>query len=232
MCIYGYIRVSRPTQDPQRQVRNILAFEPKAKIISEIYTGGTQERPKWQKLISNLRENDTVIFDSVSRMSRNADEGFREYQMLFERGVNLVFLKERHIDTAAYRESMQRTIAANIETGNKSADTLINTILQALNDFMLDKVQADILKAFEQAQKELEDIHSRTSEGLKTAKLNGKRVGRQVGETVETSKAKKAKELILRHSIDFGGSLTDAELIKLCGVCRNTFYSYKRQLKN
>lgn len=231
MCTFGYVRVSRPTQDPQRQVRNILAFEPKAKIISEIYTGGTQDRPKWQKLVSNLKENDTVIFDSVSRMSRTASEGFQEYQTLYERCVNLVFLKERHIDTAAYRESMQRTIDANIETGNKSADTLINTILQALNDFMLDKVQADILKAFEQAQKELEDIHSRTSEGLKTAKLNGKRVGRQVGETVETSKAKQAKDIILKHSKDFGGTLTDNEVIQLCGISRNSYYKYKKQLR-
>lgn len=231
MCIYGYVRTSRPTQDPQRQVRNILAFEPKAKIITEVYTGGTQDRPKWQKLISNLKENDTVIFDSVSRMSRTASEGFQEYQMLYERGVNLLFLKERHIDTAAYRESMQKTIAANIETGNKSADTLINTILQALNDFMLDKVKADILKSFEQSQKELEDIHSRTAEGLKTAKLNGKRIGRQVGDTVETSKSKQSKELILKHSIDFGGTLTDSELIQLCNVSRNSFYKYKKQLK-
>lgn len=231
MCIYGYVRTSRPTQDPQRQVRNILAFEPKAKIITEVYTGGTQDRPKWQKLISNLKENDTVIFDSVSRMSRTASEGFQEYQMLYERGVNLLFLKERHIDTAAYRESMQRTIDANIETGNKSADTLINTILQALNDFMLDKVKADILKSFEQAQKELEDIHSRTSEGLKTAKLNGKRVGRQVGETVETSKAKQAKDIILKHSKDFGGTLTDNEVIQLCGISRNSYYKYKKQLR-
>ena len=40
-----------------------------------------------------------VIFDSVSRMRRNASEGFLLYKELFERNVSLVFLKERHIDT-------------------------------------------------------------------------------------------------------------------------------------
>ena len=43
--IYGYARISRPTQNIERQIRNITEYEPKAKIITEAYTGTTQERP-------------------------------------------------------------------------------------------------------------------------------------------------------------------------------------------
>ena len=39
------------------------------------------------------------------------------------------------------------------------------------------------------------------------------------------------KELIKKHSKDFGGSLCDAEVIKIAGISRNSYYKYKRELK-
>ena len=107
---YGYCRISKPTQSIGRQVRNIQEFDSRAKLIKEAYTGTTQERPAWLKLRKILKPDDTVIFDSVSRMSRNATEGFREYQELFESGINLVFLKERHIDTDTYKSAIKSGI--------------------------------------------------------------------------------------------------------------------------
>ena len=48
--------------------------------------------------------------------------------------------------------------------------------------------------------------------------------------TLETKKAKAAKETIKQHSRDFGGSLADPECMKLAGCSRNSFYKYKREL--
>lgn len=86
--IYGYARISRNTQSIDRQVRNIGEYENTAHIIKEAYTGTTQERPEWVKLCRKLKPGDTVIFDSVSRMSRNAEEGFAEYQKLYDSGIS------------------------------------------------------------------------------------------------------------------------------------------------
>ena len=36
---------------------------------------------------------------------------------------------------------------------------------------------------------------------------------------------------IYKLSKDFGGKLTDAELMEVIGVAKNTFYKYKRQLQ-
>ena len=82
--IYGYCRVSTTHQRITRQVNNILNIEPKATIIKEFFTGTTQSRPQWEKLLKQLRSGDTIIFDSVSRMSRNSDEGFKDYKYLYE----------------------------------------------------------------------------------------------------------------------------------------------------
>ena len=71
--IYGYCRVSTQSQNIERQVRNILAAYPHAEIIREVYTGTTfQGRDKLEKLLKKVRRDDTIVFDSVSRMSRSA----------------------------------------------------------------------------------------------------------------------------------------------------------------
>ena len=226
MCkIYGYARISRPTQNIDRQIRNIEEYNDTAIIFKEAYTGTTQERPQWKRLLSKVKSGDTIIFDSVSRMSRNAEEGFTEYQQLYNDGINLVFLKEHHIDTATFKSALSQQIEL---TGNEIADEYI----KATNNVLMILAKQQIRLAFEQAQKEVDDIHNRTSEGLKTAKLNGKRVGRQQGETVTTKKSVAAKQIILKHSIDFGGSLTDKEVMQMIGgISRNTYYKYKKELK-
>ena len=91
--IYGYCRVSTKHQRITRQVTNIKEVYPTATIIKEFYTGTTQNRPLWDKLMKQIRPGDTIIFDSVSRMSRNAEEGIALYEQLYQSGVQLVFLK-------------------------------------------------------------------------------------------------------------------------------------------
>ena len=53
-----------------------------------------------------------------------------------------------------------------------------------------------------------------------------------VGNTNEINEdsLKKAKEIIKRVSRDFDGNLTDAEVIELVGIARNTYYKYKKEL--
>ena len=85
--------------------------------------------------------------------------------------------------------------------------------------------------AFEQSEKEVADLHQRTREGLLTARLNGKQVGRKKGVGFETKKAREAKQIIRTHCKTFGGTLDDAECMKLTGLARNTYYKYKRQIR-
>lgn len=224
--IYGYARISTPTQNIERQIRNIQEYNANATIFSEAYTGTKQDRPKWLKLLKRVKIGDTIIFDSVSRMSRNADEGFTEYEQLYNSGVTLIFLKERHIDTTTYKNALNQQIST---TGNEIADTYI----EATNHVLMLLAKQQIKIAFEQAEKEVEDLHRRTAEGIKTAKIKGKRIGRQNGEIVVTKKSISAKQIILKHSIDFGGSLTDKEVMQMIGkISRNSYYKYKKELKS
>ena len=106
--IYGYCRISTQKQNIERQVRNIIKFFPDAMIIQETFTGSKfQGRKELDKLVNSVKSGDTIIFDSVSRMSRNANDGFKLYQELYNNGVELIFLKEPHINTSTYRKTLQ-----------------------------------------------------------------------------------------------------------------------------
>ena len=222
--IYGYCRVSTQSQNIERQVRNILAVFPDAEIIREVYTGTTfQGRDKLEKLLKKVRRDDTIVFDSVSRMSRSAEEGFALYQVLFNKGVHLVFLKEPHINTNTYRKAL----AAKVElTGDK-----VDFILQGVNQYLMELAKEQIRIAFEQSQKEVDDLRQRTREGMETAKMNGKQIGQKAGAKLHVKKADAAKKAIQRYSKDFGGSLPDKDVMKLAGISPNTFYKYKAELK-
>lgn len=229
---YGYCRISRKTQNIERQERNILEAYPDAKITKEAYTGTKlQGRKKLEEIIKKIRPGDLIIFDSVSRMARNAAEGMALYEELYEKGVDIVFLKEPHVNTMKYREALAKQIDIAVNTGDKATDSLMNAIISALNTFQMDLARRDIELAFAQAQKEVDDLHERTAEGIETARRAGKQIGQKSGAKLTTKKSVAAKNLILKHSIDFGGTLNDADCMKLTGIARNTFYKYKRELK-
>ena len=98
MKVYGYCRISTSKQSMERQIRNIKLAYPDAVIVKETYTGKIiQGRKEFEKLLKIVSTDDTLVFDSVSRMSRTAQEGYEMYQKLYNQGVSLVFLKEPHI---------------------------------------------------------------------------------------------------------------------------------------
>ena len=223
--IYGYCRISTAKQNIERQIRNIRKAYPDADIRQEVYTGTKAEgRKVFEQLLKIVRAGDTIVFDSVSRMSRNAETGFEIYQQLYHRGIELVFLKEPHINTATYKKAL----SGNIElTGTKT-----DIILKAINEYLMELAKEQIIIAFEQSEKEVSDLHQRTKEGIETARRKGKQIGRRQGAEVTTKKSVKAKQDILKFSKDFGGTLTDVDCIRMIGIARNTYYRYKAQLKN
>ena len=74
MKVYGYCRISTNKQNIERQVRNIQAVYPDAFIVREVYTGTKfQGRKELDKMLKCIQKGDMIVFDSVSRMSRNAE---------------------------------------------------------------------------------------------------------------------------------------------------------------
>lgn len=222
--IFGYCRISRKTQNIERQIRNILATYPNADIRQEAYTGTkVVGRKEFNKLLGEVKQGDTIVFDSVSRMSRNAQEGIEIYFRLYEMGVNLVFLKEGYINTGVYKNAVNQGIDA---TGNEIADIYI----EATNKVIRLLATQQIEKAFEQAEKEVTDLHERTKEGIETARRAGKQIGQKSGAKLNVKKKEPKKAEIRKYCKDFDGNLADKDTMKLVGLARNTYYKYKKEI--
>lgn len=150
---YGYIRVSDVDQNEERQRINMIERGvPKENIFCDKFTGKTLERENYQKLREIAQEGDTLIFDSITRMSRNYYDIRNEYEYYTKKGVYLEFIKEPVLNTPKVKT---------------------NDIVQTA---MADAILA-LLAAF--AQKEREDIKLRQKEGIAIAKEKGKYKGRK-----------------------------------------------------
>mgnify|MGYP004551254561 FL=1 len=161
--LYGYARVSTKNQRLDRQIKNIEDYCKDNKIeriYREKYTGTKMERPQFKKLLSAIDSGDTIIFDSVSRMSLSTDEGYDLYMKLLQKGIDLIFIKEPHINTSYYKEMQCRNETlpeeqrkqigqkkgATFET--KKAKTMKERIQKMAKDFdgsMKDKEVIEIL---------------------------------------------------------------------------------------
>lgn len=222
MCVYGYCRISTKQQSIERQIRNIKAEYDKAVIIAEAYSGTTLNRPAWNKLYKKAKAGDTIVFDSVSRMSRDAEEGFALYEDLYNKKIELVFLKEPHINTVTYKKALQNNVTL---TG-----TNVDFILEGVNKYLMALAKEQIKLAFEQSEKEVTDLHKRTREGIATARLNGKQIGQKQGAKLITKKSIESKEKIIKMAKAFEGNMTDKEVMDTLHLARNTYYKYKKEL--
>lgn len=240
--VFSYNRISTSSQNIQRQIRNAKELYPNAIIVEEVFTGTKVEgRKEFVKLVGAwttekdnegkekqvlkggiVKTGDTIVFDSVSRMSRNADEGFKIYKELYNKGIELIFIKEPHINTTTYKEAIAGGVAM---TG-----TIVDSILEGINKYLLALAEQQIKLAFEQSEKEVKDLRQRTREGIETARLNGKQIGLEKGTKLTTKKSIEAKEQIIKYSKDFKGTLKDTEVMKLIGISRNSYYKYKKEL--
>jgi len=232
MCkIYGYVRVSTVQQKVERQINNIKGFNEDAIIISEKQSGkDIDNRAEFKGLLNKLKPGDTVIFDEVSRMSRNADEGFSLYMELMSKDISLVFLKERHIDTDEYKRRTQKHIE-KVSSSNKKMDNLINGILELVAEFEQENLKDNIRLAFEQAEHERQFLIKRVTEGKATSE---KKQGRPQGSlNKESEKAEHIKQVIKEQSKDFDGRFSDAKIMRdyLKDTSKGTYYKYKKELK-
>lgn len=90
-------------------------------------------------------------------MSRNADEGFEDYMMLMEKGIELAFLNEPHINTQPFKRVKEQS--------DPLTGTLIDPILVGVNKVLEVMARENIRLAFEQSEMEVMDIRKRTPEG-------------------------------------------------------------------
>lgn len=94
--IYGYARVSTKGQardgnsleDQEQKLREAGAVE----LFVDSYTGTKMERPEFQRLLSTVKEGDTIVATKLDRISRSASQGIKLVDELMAKGVSIHIL--------------------------------------------------------------------------------------------------------------------------------------------
>lgn len=96
--LIGYIRVSTTDQNIARQevLMKELGVE---RIFIDRMSGKNTDRPELQKMMSFIRNGDTLIVESISRFARNTRDLLDLVDRLTEKGVEFISKKEA-IDTS------------------------------------------------------------------------------------------------------------------------------------
>ena len=153
---YCYIRISTDKQEYDRQIQ---IFKDKGYIngvnceyIEETFTGTKTKRPEFDKLIKKMEKSDTLVCESLSRLSRGGV--IKTLDLITE------FIQKKQINVIILKENF------NLLAGEKP-DANTNLLL-------------GIFSVLGQFERDL--ISERTKEGLKATKQKGTRLGKPKGQ--------------------------------------------------
>lgn len=148
---YGYARVSTRDQNTHRQMIALNEYGiPTKRIFADQQSGGSFDRPQYQKLLHKLRCGDTLVIKSIDRLGRNYEEILKQWRAITkEKKVEIVVLDMPLLNTGHSRDL----------TGTLIADI----VLQLLS------YVAETERAF---------LRQRQAEGIAAAKSRGVRFGR------------------------------------------------------
>jgi DNA invertase Pin-like site-specific DNA recombinase len=120
MTIRIYQRVSTSMQDPEAQDHGIQGYLQANRLtpdMCEVYeelgiSGTISNRPVYQKLLSEVREGDTVLVYEFSRLWRDMEEQSRATKMFLALGISITSVTEGSVRTE--EDSIRSDIAGVI----------------------------------------------------------------------------------------------------------------------
>ena len=108
----GYVRVSTVEQNEQRQIQALKVHK-----INRLYidksTGKNMERPQLKEMLNYVREGDTVYVMDWSRLSRSVVDLLKIIELLSDKRVKLVSIKE-NFDTSTPTGRLMLNLIASI----------------------------------------------------------------------------------------------------------------------
>ena len=209
---YSYMRIStKESNDKQsfsRQEKSLKTYAESNDIeyllsFKDDVSGDTFNRPSWSKLEKILQKGDTIVFKEISRFTRQAEEGYKKYMELMERGINLIFLDNLTVSTDYIKNLTKVANSQNLVTKTALESTIKLLLIVELN----------------RVQQEREIIVKRIKQGIEAS---DKRSGRKQGKLDKMSD--KLKEDIKEFLSD--RSIKQIDLMKKHNISRNTLKKY------
>lgn len=214
---YSYMRIStQESTDKQsfnRQDKSLKSYAEGNNIeyllnFKDDKSGSTFNRPEWQKLEKLLHEGDTIVFKEISRFTRQAEEGYRKYMELMQKGVNLIFIDNMTVSTD-YIKNLTRVA--------DEQDLITKTALEGTIKLLL-------IVELDRVQKEREIIAKRIKQGIEAS---DKKSGRKEGNLDKMSNELKEDIKVFLND----RSIKQIDLMNKHSISRNTLKKYVQIVK-
>lgn len=138
--------VERQKQKFTRQEAALKKFAEQNKI-EFIYTAREDasgknftDRKEWNKIEKLVQDGDTIVFKDISRFTREAENGYKKYMELLNRGVNLIFIDNHTVSTSYIKQLLNVA-----EKQNLVARTSLESTIKLLIIVELDRVEQERL---------------------------------------------------------------------------------------
>ncbi len=165
-------------------------------------------RKQWNKLEQLLQKGDIVVFKDISRFTREAENGYKKYMELLEKGIELVFIDNQTVSTDYIKQLLNVASKQNLV-----AKTSLESTVKLLLIVELDRVEQERLTFIK-----------RVKDGIAASE---KKSGRPVGKLDKMSEAleRDIKEYLTNRSIK------QIDLMKKYNISRNTLKKYIEIIK-
>ncbi len=210
---FGYMRIStkeeRGLQKFTRQEKKLDTWQ-QQNNITFVYVGKDDasgkdfNREDWQRIDKLAGKEDGIVFADITRFTRgDAEEGYRKYMELFNRGITLVFIDNPTVNTDYIKELLNIAEEQNILT-----KVMVESIVKLL-----------IIAELNKAEQERQGIIKRITDGIEAS---DKKSGRPVGKIDKMSKALEDDiKLFLTDR-----SIKQVDLMRKYDISRNTLKKY------
>ncbi len=101
---YGYARVSTHLQAKEgnslQAQSDMLSKAGAEEIFSDTYTGCVTDRPELDRLLTKMKDGDTIIVTKLDRIARNLTQGVKLIDELIDKGIKVHVLNLGMIDSS------------------------------------------------------------------------------------------------------------------------------------
>ena len=209
--IYGLITVFNKYQSAEYQQSLIIEKYPDCKFFND-----------FNELLDVIGDGDLLIVSDILRLFSLGDFSsfdfdtvfdtvFKNYQTVFSKGTDISVLSCPALDSEIFRKAIMR----NLSKGSSSTEMAVSEILEAQIKLFLKDLYVRNYRKRQSLKKSIRE--SEKNRSRKGIKLNIK-------------KQQPCKDFILKNLKDFGGDMSNDEVIAELKIARNTFFKYKKEL--
>ena len=167
--------------------------------------------------LKNLRDGDKVVTTKIQNLELPNMSASDTYQMIFNTGADIIILNSPALSSEIFKNTLiQKTRGTSV----RESELIISAVTEILNF----QIEAELTK------KETEIIPVR-QESIPNTKPAIKSVCEKKDQKIViTKKEVESKKFIRENLIDFGGTMTNNEIMAALHLARNSYYKYKKKV--